>query len=488
MTKFLSIELSNAAPEYLFKLRSRNLLFCACFLVLCGSAAEITYADNCISGWTELEAEYMEAFKAQNYVQLRALREKRKVLENCSESEQNTVSANNPEVPGPQPELPGSGDVSSVGASDVTQSPATGDTIPLPPEVGALPADIGQDMDNGRIGATEVDAVSPENIDPGIVLPESIDPGIALPEHGDMTSTGASDMTQSPIAGDTVQLPSEVGALPTDISQDTGNGRIGATEVDAVSPENIDPGFVFPEPADMTSVGASEVTQAPISDDSILRPVGGETISPRFGTQSALLSEMASHSSATASTIWEAWGHFARGEPSRITPLVARYGNWVGEGWWGASEMTDKVGAQPPIDALDRLAQEHDFAYGLAEEAGKKYGDAEKNRLLALADEASYRAFQNLPKDPADWKPPPTDLEAAARFRDRFPITMQGLAYTHETARKNAAPPTPQQARAMRERGSLNAAEFQVQARQRVDSWNRDQGQAIRKQQSGQAQ
>ena len=47
-----------------------------------------------------------------------------------------------------------------------------------------------------------------------------------------------------------------------------------------------------------------------------------------------------------------------------------RYGNWYGPGWWGGSELSDRVGGLPPVDALDAVAQKHDFGYELAEELG----------------------------------------------------------------------------------------------------------------------
>ena len=35
-----------------------------------------------------------------------------------------------------------------------------------------------------------------------------------------------------------------------------------------------------------------------------------------------------------------------------------RYGNWYGPGWWGGSELSDRVGGLPPVDALDAVAAE----------------------------------------------------------------------------------------------------------------------------------
>lgn len=142
--------------------------------------------------------------------------------------------------------------------------------------------------------------------------------------------------------------------------------------------------------------------------------------------------------------------------------------------------MPDKVGALPPIDALDALAQQHDFAYAAAEEAGRLYGEAEKNRLLALADENAYLAFLMLPKDPKDWVPRPKDLEAAARYRDRFQIAMQSQAKDHQKARDNAPPPTPAQAAALAAAGQMSAEDLQAEADRRVQAWNVDRGKSMR--------
>ena len=164
----------------------------------------------------------------------------------------------------------------------------------------------------------------------------------------------------------------------------------------------------------------------------------------------------------------------------RIDNTTARYGNWVGEGWWGGSEMPDKVGALPPIDALDALGQAHDMAYEIAEEAGKINGDAERYRLRKIADAIGYLAFQNLPQDPRDWVPPPSDLEKAAIYRDRFPITMKGLIAKNAKDEYLASKPTPEQAAALEKAGKLGPAELNAAAQARVQAWNKDRGQSMR--------
>lgn len=168
------------------------------------------------------------------------------------------------------------------------------------------------------------------------------------------------------------------------------------------------------------------------------------------------------------------------GTGTSLHTTTARYGNWVGQGWSGGSEIPDKVGALPPTDALDALAQAHDFGYAIADEAGRLYGEAERNRLLALADAIAYNEFQRLPQDPRAWVPPPSDLEAAARYRDRFPITMQGMAWSHDRAMRNAPPPTPQQAAALAADGQMGPAQLQAEVNRRVQVWNADRGRGMR--------
>ena len=67
-----------------------------------------------------------------------------------------------------------------------------------------------------------------------------------------------------------------------------------------------------------------------------------------------------------------------------------RYGNWYGPGWWGGSEMDKQAGALPPIDALDRVAQKHDFGYEIAEKLGRGNKRLEAH-YKALADVIAVR-------------------------------------------------------------------------------------------------
>jgi len=245
-------------------------------------------------------------------------------------------------------------------------------------------------------------------------------------------------------------------------------------------------GSDLPQP-DTSSVGPSDVTITPRGPAPVPPPppLGGETISPGFGTRITLVWEsVVKRPGATFSTAWEAGATAAELGSEGIHPVVARYGNWVGEGWWGASTMPCQVGALPPTDPLDALGQEHDLCYDLADQAGEQYGEAEKCRQLSLCDENGYRAFQQLPHDPARWVPAPPDLGAARRFRDRFPITMQLLAYQHEQCRTKAPPPTPKQRAALVQRGPVNAADLRRMSRERIQSWNRDRGQRMRQEQA----
>jgi len=107
-----------------------------------------------------------------------------------------------------------------------------------------------------------------------------------------------------------------------------------------------------------------------------------------------------------------------------------RYGNWYGPGWWGGSELSDRVGGLPPVDALDAVAQKHDFGYELAEEMGAGNRALEAH-YKALADVIAVRDALALPADPRRWSPPAKDPELARKYRERivlgFPNYQQRL-------------------------------------------------------------
>jgi hypothetical protein len=209
------------------------------------------------------------------------------------------------------------------------------------------------------------------------------------------------------------------------------------------------------------------------------RSLGGETVTAPFGTilYAVYLNNLSADANLAAEVASNYVGNMSN---SQIWAMFGNYGNWVGEGWWGGSRMNDKVGALPPIDDLDALAQEHDFSYEIAEEAGELYGDAEKYRLLALADQNSYEAFKRLPTKLIFWDKPPKDIDNANRFLGRFPITMAGLGANHESSRLASNQPTPEQIRKLKERGTISAAELQVLARNRVEAWEKDNGTGMR--------
>jgi len=199
---------------------------------------------------------------------------------------------------------------------------------------------------------------------------------------------------------------------------------------------------------------------------------GGPTVTPGFpSTVGAALSDPW----MTAGTAHELWQDSGYGTGTSLHTTTARYGWWVGQGWSGGSS-TDKVGAMPPEDALDALGQLHDFGYAIAEEAGAQYGEAEKYRLMTLADEIGYRMWEKLPKDPSKWVPPPKDLKKAQVFLDRFAFVMRHMANEHESARQKAPKPTPAQLAALQARGPITATDLAAEEKRRVQNWNRDRG------------
>ena len=107
-----------------------------------------------------------------------------------------------------------------------------------------------------------------------------------------------------------------------------------------------------------------------------------------------------------------------------------RYGNWYGPGWWGGSEMDKQAGALPPIDALDRVAQKHDFGYEIAEKLGRGNKRLEAH-YKALADVIAVRDSLALDSDPRRWDPPAKYPTLARKYRERialgFPNYQQRL-------------------------------------------------------------
>ena len=150
---------------------------------------------------------------------------------------------------------------------------------------------------------------------------------------------------------------------------------------------------------------------------------------------------------------------------------ATRYGNWYGPGWWGGSELDNRVGGLPPVDWLDACAQKHDMGYQVAEEYGKILGDAEKYRLMAIADEIAARDAARLPDDPRDWVPPPTNPEEARRYRDRLQVGF-GQYYNNVNKVRSLPPesvwyPVPNY-------GPLDAAGLEQEQQRRVNAWNQN--------------
>jgi len=153
------------------------------------------------------------------------------------------------------------------------------------------------------------------------------------------------------------------------------------------------------------------------------------------------------------------------------------YGNWYGPGYWGGGRGKESPGNKPPIDALDAVAQRHDFAYQIAEEMGKIHGPAEEKRLKGIADEIAVREARSLPEDPRDWDPPAPDPESADRHRDRigfgFAYTSVGyktVAATQKTLQqlKNVFNSDPTQVTS----SGISDVELSQMARQRATDWS----------------
>ncbi|MEW5826987.1 MAG: carboxypeptidase regulatory-like domain-containing protein [Candidatus Bipolaricaulota bacterium] len=114
-------------------------------------------------------------------------------------------------------------------------------------------------------------------------------------------------------------------------------------------------------------------------------------------------------------------------EAGELTQLIY-YGNWYGPGWSGGSKDS-KAGNKQPIDALDAIAQRHDFAYDIAAEQGKIHGPAEEARLRSLADAIAVRDANALPRNPREWRPPAPDPDKANNYRKRI-----GFGFRYESS------------------------------------------------------
>jgi hypothetical protein len=104
--------------------------------------------------------------------------------------------------------------------------------------------------------------------------------------------------------------------------------------------------------------------------------------------------------------------------------VAARYGNWLGPGYWGGSESSTRPGMSPPVDDLDAVAQKHDFGYQLAEELGKGRPGVEGTYKL-MADIIAIRDAMRLDSDPRRWAHPPKDPALASTFVRRMEISFE---------------------------------------------------------------
>ena len=104
--------------------------------------------------------------------------------------------------------------------------------------------------------------------------------------------------------------------------------------------------------------------------------------------------------------------------------IAQRYGNWLGPGWWGGSELDSRSGMLAPIDDLDAAAQKHDFGYQIAEELGRgRPGVTGAYKLMA--DIIAIRDTKALDPDPSRWAHPPADPALARIFVARLIISFE---------------------------------------------------------------
>lgn len=155
---------------------------------------------------------------------------------------------------------------------------------------------------------------------------------------------------------------------------------------------------------------------------------------------------------------------------------TARYGNWVGEGWWGGSESSTRPGMLPPVDDLDRVAQRHDFGYQLAEELGRGRPGVTGTYML-LADIIAIRDTIALDRDPRKWAHPPRDAEQAKTFVKRLVIIFEDLQTRVNALHSKEMGRTDITDLETLDRvldGLPEQAQFEAMQTQRVKQWERD--------------
>jgi len=155
-----------------------------------------------------------------------------------------------------------------------------------------------------------------------------------------------------------------------------------------------------------------------------------------------------------------------------------RYGNWYGPGWWGGSELANRAGGLPPVDALDAVAQKHDFGYEVAEKLGRGNKRLEAH-YKALADIIAVRDTLALPSDPKLWKPPARDPGLARKYRERialgFPNYQQRLNQLKSAIPSRVDPSHPETHDWFLDgKPPLDEKQFEKLAAERVRTWNAD--------------
>ena len=155
-----------------------------------------------------------------------------------------------------------------------------------------------------------------------------------------------------------------------------------------------------------------------------------------------------------------------------------RYGNWYGPGWWGGSELSNRVGGLPPIDALDAVAQKHDFGYEIAERLGKGNKRLEAH-YKALADIIAVRDSLALSSDPTKWNPPARDPGLATKYRERialgFPNYQQRLNQLKSKVPSRIDPSHPAALDWLVDgKPPLDDKQLEELMKKRVQGWNAD--------------
>jgi len=167
------------------------------------------------------------------------------------------------------------------------------------------------------------------------------------------------------------------------------------------------------------------------------------------------------------------WTKVAREMASNDENVWGRYGNWMGQGWWGGSENPDRPGMLPPVDDLDATAQKHDMGYQIAEELGRGREGVKESYML-VADLIAIRDSLALDKNPSRWTHPAKDPAKAQMYRNRLIIIFETLQ-----TKKNYLKSIPLKREDIADLETLNrildglpnVAQFEQAQMQRVRQW-----------------